>query len=82
MLFALGYVTGMMTAMLVVGALAYFKSPVERVLRNVQVTLGNAGPRPRGFLLEPDDEATIAREEIVARNTEQGKDTNISELQS
>lgn len=80
MLFALGYLCGLVTAALVVAALAYFKSPIEQVMRTAQKTLENAGPRPKGYLFEPEDEADIARQEIVAANAVRGRDTPISEL--
>lgn len=80
MLFALGYLCGLVTAALVVAALAYFKSPIEQVLKTTQKTLENAGPRPKGYLFEPEDEADIARQEIVAANAARGRDTPISEL--
>lgn len=80
MLFALGYLCGLVTAALLVAALAYFKHPIDKIMHPMITTIENAGPRPRGFIFEAEDDAAIIREEIVAKNTEQGRDTPISEL--
>ena len=81
MLFFLGYIAGIATAGLIVAALAYFKSPIERFVNAATKDLHNAGPRPLGAIYMPRDEADVARDEIVAENRAKGRDTNISELQ-
>lgn len=80
MLFALGYIAGIVTAVLLAALMAYFKSPIERTVHIVQRTLENAGPHPRGFLMEPEDEGDEARRAIVDKNKAIGRDTPISEL--
>lgn len=76
----LGYIAGLVTAALVAATLAYFKSPIQRMVESTKQSLENAGPRPRGFIFEPENETELARKKIVAKNSEQGKDTPISEL--
>lgn len=80
MLFALGYIAGLATSALIVAALAYFKSPIERFVDSAAKGLQNAGPRPRGGIYLPKDEADEARDRIVAENRAKGKDTRIDEL--
>ena len=81
MLFFLGFIAGIAIAGLVMAALAYFRSPVEVFLNAAAKDLQNAGPRPRGAIYMPRDDAAVARDEIVAENRAKGVDTPISELQ-
>lgn len=81
MQFLLGYVAGLATAVLIVVAIAYFKRPIERFVDATAKELHNAGPRPRGAIYMPRDEADEVRDRVVAENRAKGKDTPISELQ-
>jgi predicted small secreted protein len=80
MQFILGYIAGLVTAALVVAVLAYFKRPIQQALDITEKVLETAGPRSKGYIFEPEDDAEVARQEIVARNAEKGRDTPISEL--
>lgn len=80
MLFALGYVAGVGTCAFIATILAYFRRPLIQALGQAETTLSNAGPRPRGFIYEPESEAETARKRHIAKNAAQGKDTPISEL--
>jgi len=80
MWFALGYIAGLVTSALIVAALAYFKSPIERFVDSTAKDLHNAGPRPRGGIYIPRDDAEVVRDRIVAENRAKGRDTNIDEL--
>lgn len=77
----IGYVAGIATAVLVIAAVAFFKTPIERAVDAVAVKLHQAGPRPRGYVFEPEDEADVARGKIISRNAALGRDTPIAELQ-
>ena len=79
--FFLGMLSGIALSTLSVATLAYFRSEVERRVTVVEKMLYNAGPRPKGFIIEPEDEAEVARREHIRRNAEQGRDTPVSELQ-
>lgn len=81
MMFALGFVAGVAMSAFVAAVLAYFRHPIVAAMATTETKLANAGPRPRGFVYEPPSEADLAREEIVRKNAEQGRDTPISELQ-
>ena len=80
MLFALGYIAGLVTAALVIATVTYLRVPLERRLDAATKAIMLSGPRPQGFIIEPEDEATEIRRDHIRRNAEQGKDTPISEL--
>lgn len=77
----LGFIAGLVTASLIAILFAFFKAPLYKITNTIATSVGNAGPRARGFLMEPEDETAIARKEIIARNAREGRDTPISELQ-
>lgn len=79
--FALGYIAGIATCAFLAALLTYFRKPIIQTLSRVETTISNAGPRPRGFILEPESESEVARRMHIQRNAEQGKDTPIAELQ-
>ena len=81
MLFALGFIAGVVVATFVAAVLAYFRKPIISMLATAETALGNAGPRPRGAIYMPRDEADAVRDRVVSENRAKGKDTPISELQ-
>lgn len=80
MYFALGYIIGLLTATIMFLILAFFRVGVERQVRIIERTLEQAGPKPQGFIIEPEDEAELARRKHIEKNRRHGKDTPISEL--
>lgn len=82
MFFALGYLAGLITATLIVATLAYFRKAIEKHIKVVERVLAEAGPQPRGFVYEPPDEASEAREEIIRKNRAMGRDTPHEELRA
>ena len=80
MLFALGYMAGLVTATLIVLTLVFFRSQVERRIKIVERVVEAAGPKPKGFIYEPPSEADEFREDVIAKNQKAGKDTRIEEL--
>lgn len=80
MLFALGYICGITSACLIVAVLVFFKNPIERIVEVTKVKIESVGPRPKGFVFEPEDEAEEIRQGIIAKNSAEGRDTPISEL--
>lgn len=81
MLFALGYIAGLVTAALIIATVTYLRVPLERTLDVATKAIMLSGPRPKGYILEPEPEAEEARREHIRRNAERGKDTPIEELQ-
>jgi len=81
MQFALGYLAGIGTGIMVFTVLAFFRAGIEKRVRIIETVLGNAGPKPKGAIFLPESEVTIARKEIIEKNKRAGRDTPISELQ-
>lgn len=81
MQFALGYLAGIGTAIMVFTVLAFFRAGIEKRVRIIETVLGNAGPKPKGAIFVPEDDVTISRREIIEKNKRAGRDTPISELQ-
>lgn len=78
--FFLGYIAGIVTAILVFAVLAYFRTGIEKQIKVVERELSNAGPKPKGAIFLPEDEADIARKEHVRKNKALGKDTPLADL--
>lgn len=77
---ALGVLIGLAIAALVVATLTFFKKVIQPHIEIVEQRLENAGPQRRGFVYEPEDDADVARSEIVERNRAEGRDTPIDQL--
>jgi len=77
----LGIIIGLAIASLVFSILAFFRSGIEKQVKIIETKLSNAGPRQRGAIFMPKDEAEEAREKIVEENRREGKDTPIEDLQ-
>lgn len=78
--FALGYIAGVATCVFIAAALAYFRSPIVSTITAAEARIAMAGPRPKGFIFEPEPEAETVRQAHIAENAAQGKDTPIAEL--
>jgi len=81
MLFILGIIVGLLIALIAITTMTYFRSKIEEVLHTQETQISNAGPRPKGGIYLPEDEGTVARNEIIKKNKEEGRDTPISELE-
>jgi len=79
--FILGLIAGLVVATLIVVTITFFKSPILHTARTVGTAISNAGPRPKGMVYMPPDEADEAREEIIEENKKKGLNTTIDELQ-
>ncbi len=82
MLFTLGIIVGILISVLIVLTLVFFKNPIEQKVNVIKKQVQKVGPRPRGFIVEPDSDADEIREEIIAKNQSEGKDTKIEDLRS
>lgn len=80
MYFILGYLAGILTAVLIVSILTFFRRIIEHKITIIEKTIESRGPKPKGFIIEPESEADTIRKEIIEKNRKQGKDTKISEL--
>ena len=76
----IGFIIGILTAILVAVILTYFHRVIEHKTIMVEKYIENAGPKPKGFIIEPDDEAEEARQRIIERNKRAGRDTPLADL--
>lgn len=79
-MFALGLITGLVVATLIFAILAFFRAGIEKRVRIIETVLGNAGPKPKGYVFMPEDESDIIRKEQIEKNRKDGRDTPLSEL--
>ena len=79
-LFLLGIVAGLSISSLVIVTLVFFRRTIEHKTMVMGKLIENAGPRPKGAIYIPDDEADEVRAEIIAKNRERRNDTPFSEL--
>lgn len=76
----MGLSVGLALAGIVVTMMVYFRTLIEAKVMVVEKRIENAGPRPRGFVIEPEDEAEEFRREVMEKNDEAGIDTQIDAL--
>jgi len=79
-IFSLGITIGLLLAILILLALTYFKRSIETKVQVMEKLISNAGPRPKGFIVQPETESERIRNEIIEENKKQGRDTPISAL--
>ena len=58
----------------------YFRNPIERVVNTIEKNVRIRGPRPKGYVVEANSEIDDRREEIIQRNSDQGRETPIDDL--
>ena len=82
--FTLGFIFGLLggwiSAILILIAILFFRRVIEHQLTLVEKQVGIMGPRPKGFIVEPQTDADEIRREIIEKNRRQGRDTKLSEL--
>lgn len=76
----LGIITGFIIAVLIVATLTYFRRVIEHKTVIIEKMIENAGPRPKGFIIEPDSDAEQSRARIIDENKRQGRDTKLEDL--
>ena len=81
MLFALGFIAGLIFATFVLVVMIYFKRPIEAKTQVIEKQIEAKGPKGKGYLFEAQTDAEVARQAIIDRNTAAGRDTKLSELQ-
>jgi len=75
-----GWIAGMVTAAFIAIVLAYFRAPLISKMTAIEAKAAMAGPRPKGFIIDPEPEEDIIRREHIKANAERGRDTPLSEL--
>ena len=76
-----GFIAGLLIAILVIVALLFFRHPIEKNIRIAETKIKLAGPRPKGYIFEPPEEAEEARTSIIEENRSKGLDTHVSDLE-
>lgn len=61
--------------------MTFFRASIEKRIKIIETKLIESGPKPKGAIILPEDEATTLRKEIIKKNKAIGRDTPISELQ-
>lgn len=80
-LFALGFIAGIVTALVVLVIALLFRTPLERITARATRAIERVSPTtPKGFVFEPPTEEDERREEILADNSRRGQRTKISDL--
>jgi len=77
----IGIILGLLIAILIVATLTYFRRVIEHKVEITSKQIEAKGPKPKGFIIEAEEEADEARNQIIAENRRKGRDTRISELQ-
>lgn len=80
MFFALGFIVGLIVALFLLLSVIFVRVPLEKEVRKIERKIAKHAPRPKGFIIMPEDEATQARNAILENNAKLGKDTPLSEL--
>lgn len=78
--YIIGLMSGICLSLLVVSTLTYFRRTIEHITTTVENKMENVGPRPKGHIWIPPDEADEVREGIIEENNKKGVDTPIEEL--
>ena len=79
--FIIGFIVGLITATLIVATLTFFRRVIEHKVTIIEKQIESVGPKPHGFLIEPESDADRARSQIKARNDAAGRSTKLTELQ-
>lgn len=80
-MFVLGYIIGLLNAILIFLVLTYFQASAEKRLKIIHQAVSGKGPRPKGAIYVPDEDDVAERKRIIEENKKRGRDTHISELQ-
>lgn len=79
-LIILGFIIGLLVSILIVVTLMFFKKPVENKISVIEKQISKVAPRPKGFIVEPENESDEFRDKIIRENKEKGLDTPIKDL--
>jgi len=80
--FILGYIAGIVTAGLVFTILAFFRAGIEKRVKIIETVLARAGPKPKGYIFEQEEDVEEARRELLEKNKREGRDTPLEDLRN
>ena len=75
-----GVIIGLLIGILAIVTLAYLRPLIQNKIDVAKTQVENAGPRPKGFIVEPESDAEQARQKIIEKNRKMGRPTPISDL--
>lgn len=76
----LGILIGIAISILIISTLAFFRRVIEHKTTIIEKQIDRVGPKPKGEIIYPKEEADAIREEIIEKNRREGKDTKVSDL--
>lgn len=76
----IGIIIGLIISTLIFSILAFFRAGIEKRVKIIETTLGQAGPKQTGAVFIPDEDIDLRRQKIIEKNRKAGKDTPFSEL--
>ena len=79
--FVLGIVAGIALSTMFVMVMVFFRVPIERIVSIAEKQMKSVGPRPKGFIVMPESDASESRSRIIEENDKKGKDTRLEELE-
>lgn len=82
MYFILGFIVGIIVAGLIFVILAFFRAGIEKRIKVIETVLARAGPKVKGYIFEPEDEADELRKQRIKENSEAGRSTTLEELRN
>lgn len=80
MWFAIGFASGLAAAAIMAVVAFIARRPIQRAVASAERAIRRVDPEQRGYIFEPEDEAEVARKEIIEKNKKAGRDTPIGEL--
>ena len=75
-----GVIIGLLIGILTIVTLAYLRPLIQNKIDVAKIQVENAGPRPKGFIVEAEDDATRMRRELITENQRKGRPTPIKDL--
>lgn len=80
MIFTLGIIVGILISLLVVVTLVFFRRVIENKVTIIEKQIESKGPKPKGFIFEPEDDLDEMRSSMVAKNSARGRITKAEDL--
>ena len=80
MIFILGIIIGLLIALIIICLMTYFRRIIEHKTVIIEKMIENAGPKPKGYIIEPESDIEESRARIIAENKAAGKDTHFSDF--
>lgn len=77
---ALGILIGIALSILIFTILAFFRAGIEKRVKIIETVLARAGPKPKGFIFEQEEDVEEARAALIAKNKKEGRDTPLQDL--